>query len=82
MVEKEIGRVFDFFERVNVIAIELTDTLKVGDTIRIVGGETDFKQVVDSMQIEGKNVSSAKKGQSVGIKVSQKCHKDYRVYKV
>jgi len=82
VVEKEIGRVFDFFERVNVIAIELTDTLKVGDTIRIVGGETDFKQVVDSMQIEGKNVSSAKKGQSVGIKVSQKCHKDYRVYKV
>ena len=79
---KEIGRIFDYFERVGVIAIKLADSLKVGDTIRIVGGETDFTEVVESMQIEGKNVSSAKKGSSVGIKVSQKCHKDYRVYKV
>ena len=82
MEGKEIGRVFDYFERVGVIAIQLTDSLKVGDTIRIVGGETDFTQVVDSMQIEGKNVTKAKKGESVGIKVSQKCHKDYKVYKV
>ena len=79
---KEIGRIFDYFERVGVIAIKLSDSLKVGDTIRIAGGENDFTEVVGSMQIEGKNVEKAKKGESVGIKVSQKCHKDYRVYKV
>jgi U32 family peptidase len=82
MVEKEIGRVFDYFERVGVIAIELSDNLKVGDTIRIVGGETDFTQVVSSMQVEGKNIEKAKKGDQIGIKVSEKCHKGYKVYKV
>jgi U32 family peptidase len=81
MEGKEIGEIFNYFEKVGVIAIKLKDSLKVGDTIRIVGGETDFTEVVDSIQIEGKNVEKAKKGDSVGIKVSEKCNKGYRVYK-
>ena len=79
---KQIGTVFDYFERVGVIAIELIDNLKVGDTIRIVGGDTDFTEVVSSMQVEGKNIEKAKKGDQVGIKVSEKSHKGYKVYKV
>jgi len=79
---KELGRIFDYFERVGVIAIKLNDNLKVGDTIKIIGGENQFTEIVNSMQIEGKNVEKAKKGDSVGIKVSQKCHKDNKVYKV
>lgn len=82
MEDKQIGEVFNYFERVSVIAIKLTDSLKVGDTIRIVGGEHDFTQVVDSMQIEGKNVEKAKKGDSVGIRVSDKCHKGAKVFRV
>ncbi len=82
MEGKKIGEVFNFFEKVSVIAIKLTDSLKIGDTIRIVGGEHDFTEVIDSMQIEGKNVEKAKKGDSVGIKVSEKCHKGYKVFKV
>lgn len=76
-----MGEVFNYFEKVGVIAIKLTAPLKFGDTIRIVGGETDFTEVIDSMQIEGKNVEKAKKGDSVGIKVSEKCHKGYKVFK-
>jgi U32 family peptidase len=79
---EEIGRIFDYFERVGVIAIELSGNLKVGDSIRIVGGETDFTQNVDSMQIEGKSVTKAKKGDRLGIKVNEKCHKGYKVYKI
>ncbi len=79
---KQIGEVFNFFERVSVIAIKLTDSLKVGDTIRIVGGEHDFTEIVESMQIEGKNVTKAKKGDSVGIRVSEKVHKGAKVFKV
>lgn len=82
MEGKEIGRVFNYFDKVGVIAVELTDNLKLGDTIRVVGGEHDFTEVVDSMQIDGKNVEEAKKGDRVGIKVSEKCHKGYKVYKV
>jgi U32 family peptidase len=79
---KQIGTVFDYFERVGVIAIELSDNLKVGDTIRIVGGDTDFTEVVSSMQVENKNIERAKKGDQIGIRVSEKCRKGYKVYKV
>ncbi|MDD5193930.1 MAG: hypothetical protein PHF67_05095 [Candidatus Nanoarchaeia archaeon] len=82
MEGKQIGEIFNYFEKVGVIALELTDKLNVGDTIRIVGGDKDFTEVVDSIQIDGKNVTSAKKGDQVGIKISEKVHKGYRVYKV
>ncbi len=82
MEGKEIGRVFNFFEKVGVIAIELTDSLKLGDTIRIVGGDADFTEVIDSMQIEGENVEKAKKGDRIGIKISEKAHKGYKVFKI
>lgn len=82
MEGKPIGTVFNYFDKVSVIAIELSGSLKLGDTIRIVGGENDFTEVVDSMQIEGKNIDKAKKGECVGIKVSGKAGKGYKVYKV
>ncbi len=82
MEGKQIGEVFNYFEKVSVIAIKLTDSLKVGDTIRIVSGEHNFTEAVGSMQIEGKNVQRAKKGDSVGIKVSEKCHKGAKVFNV
>ncbi len=82
MEGKLIGEVFNFFERVGVIAIKLTDKLKLGDSIRIVGGDADFTEVVDSMQIDGKNIQAAKKGDDVGIKISGKARKGYKVYRV
>lgn len=82
MEGKQIGTVFNYFDKVGVIAIDLTAPLKVGDTIRIVGGEKDFTEVVDSIQIENSKVESAKKGDSVGIKVSDRARKGFKVYKV
>jgi len=79
---KLIGKVSHYFSKIGVTVIELTDTLKVGDTIRIVGGETDFEQTVDSMEIEHQKVEKAKVGDSVGLKVNQKVREDYKVYKV
>lgn len=79
---KLIGKITHFFGNISVAVIELSDKLKVGDTIRIVGGETDFNQTVDSMEEEHKKVKEAKKGQSVGLKVSQKVHEGYRVFKI
>lgn len=79
---KLIGRVTHYFGKIEVAVIELSDTLKVGDTIRIVGGEADFTQPVESMEIEHKKVEEAKSGDSVGLKVSQKVRESYKVYKV
>ncbi len=79
---KLIGKVTHYFSKIGVAVIELSDTLKVGDTIRIVGGVTDFNQTVESMEIEHEKVKEAKKGDSVGLKVSQKVREGYKVYKI
>jgi len=79
---KLIGKIAHYFSKIGVGVIELSDTLKVGDTIRIVGGETDFTQTVESMEIEHKKVNEAKAGDSIGLKVSQKVREGYKVYKV
>jgi len=81
MAEKQIGVVSNYFEHVNAAAIKLTSPLKVGDTIEIKGGEKDFEQKVESMQINRAPVKSAKKGDEVGIIVKEKVRKDYKVFK-
>lgn len=81
--EKLIGKITHYFSHLGVAVLDLSDALKVGDTIRIAGGEnTDFTQTVDSMEIEHQKVQEAKKGDSVGMKVAQKVHEGYKVYKV
>ncbi|MBU4274569.1 hypothetical protein KKE19_02020 [Patescibacteria group bacterium] len=80
---KLIGGITHYFSNIGVCVINLSGILKEGDTIRVVGGEnTDFTQDVGSMQIEHEKVKSAKKGDSVGLKVKEKVREGYKVYKV
>jgi len=81
-MEEKIGIVEDYFAKISVIAIKLESDLNAGDRIHIKGHTTDFIQTVDSMQIEHQNVTFAKKGDSVGIKVEQRCRKGDVVYKI
>ena len=82
MPEVEVGRVSDFFAHPVVAAIELTYTVKLGDTIHIVGHTTDVEMVVESMQVNKVNVSEALAGQAIGIKVPDKVRNGDTVYKV
>ena len=80
---KLIGKVVHYFDKIEVAVIALDAPLKVGDTIRIAGGEaTDFTQEIDSMEVEHEKVKSAKKGDEVGTKVKEKVRDGYKVYKV
>ena len=80
---KLVGKVIHYFGNLGVAVIELSDTLKVGDEIRIVGGvETDFTQKVDSMEIEHKKMKKAKKGDMIGLKMKEKVREGYKVYKL
>ena len=79
---KLIGKISHYFSNIGVAVIDLSDKLGVGDEIRFVGGETDFNQEVESMEVDHKKVDKAKKGESLGLKVSQKVREGYKVYKV
>ncbi|MFH1714215.1 MAG: EF-Tu/IF-2/RF-3 family GTPase [Candidatus Nealsonbacteria bacterium] len=78
---KLIGKITHYFDNIKVAVIELDDKLKVGDKIRIIGGEdTDFSQEIDSMEVEHEKVKQGKKGDAVGLKVKEKVRDGYKVY--
>ena len=79
---REIGKITHYYSHLSVGIIELSDFVKTGNRIRIKGVTTDFTQNTDSMQIEHRNVSEAKKGDLIGIKVADKVHPHDKVYKV
>lgn len=77
-----IGEITHYFGKIGVAVIKLSDSLKIGDTIKIVGGEADFDQTVESIEVDYKKVEKAKTGESVGLKIDQKVREGYSVYKV
>ncbi len=83
MSEKKIGVISHYFGKISVAGVEIEKgKLKTGDTIRIKGHTTDFTQMIKSMQIDLQTVEVAKKGDSIGIKVSERVREHDEVYKV
>jgi putative protease len=80
---KLIGKVTHYFDKIKVMIVELTESLKSGDTIRTIGGEsTDFEQKVGSMEVDHKKIKQGKKGESVGLEAEEKVREGYKVYKI
>jgi len=83
MEEEKIGFVSNYFSKISVVAVEITDgTVSVGDTLHFLGHTTDFESTVVSIQMEHKPVTDAKKGESVGIKVPERVRERDGVYKI
>ena len=66
---------------VKAAAVKLSAALKVGDKIKIKGGEKEVEMTVESMQINREDVEKAKKGDEIGILVPEDVHKGYKVFK-
>lgn len=82
MADKQIGKVIHFYDKLLVAIVRLNGELKIGDEIKIVKGDSEFTQKVESMQIEHEPVIEAKKGSEVGMKVDQETQKGAKVYKI
>ena len=68
-----VGEVIHYFRKVNAAVIKLKEgKVEIGDGIRIRGNTTDFREKIDSMQIDHEPVESASKGTEVAIKVKKK----------
>lgn len=77
-----IGKVSHYYKKINVAVIDLMESLKIGDEISIEGSTTNFKQKVESMQIQHKDVKEARSGDSIGLKVVERVREGDKVFKI
>jgi len=81
-MEVEIGRVTHYYNHLNVAVLKLTDGLKLGDKIHILGHVTDLTERVASMQVNHHTVVWVKPGEDVAIKVNEPVREHDIVYRV
>jgi len=81
-MEKEVGKITHWFDKINVAVIKLDGKLSKGDKIKIKRGDEEIEEVIESMQIDHKDVDSAKKRDDVAIKLTQKTKEGASVFLV
>ncbi len=80
---EKIGVVTHYFPHVNAAAVKLQKSgLRVGDQIYIKGHTTDFKESVESIQLDHAPIPEGKKGQEIGLFVKSRVRAGDSVYKV
>ena len=67
-----LGVVTHYFPHVQAAVVKMKKPLAVGDTILIKGSTTNFKQRVESMQIDHVAIQTAKKGDEIGLQVKDR----------
>lgn len=68
----QVGIVTHYYDKIGVAIVKAAKSIKSGDKLRFGDEENGFEQTADSMQFDHKEISEAKKGQEVGIKVEKK----------
>ena len=78
--DKPVGEVTHYYGHLNVAIVKFYQDMAAGKNMTFQGATSDFSQTVDSMQFDHKPISSAAKGQEVGIKVKDKVREGDKVY--
>lgn len=81
-MESKIGEVTHFYPKPSAAVLKLKEKIKIGDRIHILGHTTDFTQEVKSLQIDHKEVDSAKKGDDVALLVKDTVREGDEVFGV
>lgn len=77
-----IGKVIHYYDKIGVAVIKLQKSLKVGDKVKFEKGDVSFEQVIESMQLNHKQVNSSKKGEEIAVKIDQVAKEGVDVYKM
>ncbi len=77
-----IGRIKNFYSKLNVAEINADEDFKIGEEIVVKGENTYFRQVIESMEIKHKKVTEAKREQDVAIKLNERARKNDLVYAI
>ncbi|MDP3901468.1 MAG: translation elongation factor-like protein [bacterium] len=79
---KSIGKVTHYYGGIKVAIVKFNKAIKIGAQLRFNGSTTDFVQDLKSMQYDHKDITMAKKGQEVGVKVKNKVREYDEVYEL
>lgn len=82
MADVQVGKVTHYYDKIGVAVVDLSASLEVGEEIKISGHDHEFTQKIESMQIEHEEIQKAKKGQVIGLKVTEPVKEHDVVYKV
>jgi len=81
--EARVGTVTHYYGHLSVAVVQMeSGSLRVGDTIHVSGHTSDFRQRVESMQIEHQPVFEVRAGQEFGLRVTEHAREQDAVYKV
>jgi putative protease len=81
--EERVGTVIHYYSHLSVAIVRLeSGSLREGDTIHVKGHTSDFRQRVQSMEIDHVHVPEARPGQEFGLKVIEHAREHDAVYKV
>ena len=81
--EERVGTVAHYYSHLSVAAVRMeSGSLRIGDTIHVRGHTSDFRQRVESIQVEHKPVSEVSAGQEIGLGVTDHAREHDVVYKV
>ena len=80
---EEVGVITHYFPKVDAAVVKLTKAgLSIGDKIVIKGHTSDFKEKVDSIQLDHEPIQKAEKNMEIGLKVKAKVREHDVVYKI
>ena len=79
-----VGKIKNFYKKIKVAELLIENKpLKVGDEIIIIGNKTGaINQNIISMEIKHKKIKTAKKGQSIAIKLNKIARENDKVFVV
>ena len=80
--EERVGTVTHYYGHLSVAVVRMeSGSLRLGDMIHVVGRTSDFRQRVESMQVEHQPVSEVGAGREFGLKVTDHAREHDMVYK-
>ena len=81
--EERIGIVTHYYGHLSVAIVKIeSGSLRTGDTVHIKGHTSDFRQTVESMELDHVHIDAASVGQAIGLRVKEHARESDVVYKV
>lgn len=83
MAELRVGKITHYFDKIGVAVLSIEgSSLSVGDKLKIKTNGEELEQIVQSMQVDHKEIELAQTGDEIGLKVDGKVKPGDEVFKL